>query len=388
MVLTHSAVATLAVADIEIPPRRRELRSVDDLAESIATLGLLNPITVTPQDNGYRLVAGFHRIEACKSIGWETIPAIVRDLSEIDAELAEIDENLIRNELSTLERAEHLARRKQLYESKYPEARRGGNYGNQHTGGKQRLNDIVSFSQDTSSRTGQSERSIQRDVRIADHIPDDVRDALRQTPIADRKVDLLELAGMEPSEQREIVNRIVSGDAQTVKDAKNLAVHFSSSSPEWYTPQHIIECVVDALGAIDVDPCSNSKTDPNVPAKHHLTVEDDGLSQPWFGRVYMNPPYGSEIKHWVDKLATEFESGHTTEAIALVPARTDTAWFRRLPSEHICFVSGRLAFSGHDTSAPFPSAVLYLGNSPERFASVFRDVGLIYQRVNANESVS
>ena len=48
------------------------------------------------------------------------------------------------------------------------------------------------------------------------------------------------------------------------------------------------------MGEIDLDPCSNSKAQPNVPALNHFTVEDDGLEQKWFGRVYMNPPYGRE----------------------------------------------------------------------------------------------
>lgn len=60
-----------------------------------------------------------------------------------------------RNELNALERGEQLARRKDIYEALYPETKRGGDYGNQFTGGKGRLNDTVSFSQDTAAQTGQ-----------------------------------------------------------------------------------------------------------------------------------------------------------------------------------------------------------------------------------------
>lgn len=220
MVLTHSAVTTVAVADIQVPPRKRRLRSVDDLAESINALGLLNPITVTEETGGYRLVAGYHRLEACKSLGWESIPAVVRELSELDAELAEIDENLIRNELTELERSEHLKRRKELYEARHPETKRGGDYGNQYTGGRSRLNDTVSFSQDTAAKTGQSERTIQRDVRIAQHIAEDVKDAIRDTKIADSKTDLLELARLPEDDQRQVAEKIARGEATKVKEAK------------------------------------------------------------------------------------------------------------------------------------------------------------------------
>ena len=91
-----------------------------------------------------------------------------------------------------------------------------------------------------------------------------------------------------------------------------------------------IEAVVACLGTIDLDPCSNAEGKPNVPARKHYTAADDGLSKQWRGRVYMNPPYGDEIDAWVAKLCEEHQAGRVPEAIALVPARTDTEWFARL----------------------------------------------------------
>ena len=155
-------------------------------------------------------------------------------------------------------------------------------------------------------------------------------------------------------------------------------VHYSSESDEWWTPSDIIERVVQVLGVIDLDPCSNSKTKPNVPAKEHFTKEDDGLAHDWLGRVYMNPPYGRELVLWVEKLAGEFEAGKVKEALALVPSRTDTEWFRRLRTYPRAFLFGRLQFSGHENSAPFPSMVVHLGRSESKFVSVFAEVGDIY----------
>ena len=103
--------------------RKRQLvaEKVQELAESIKELGLLQPIVVTKDK---KLIAGFHRLEACKLLGWQEINCIIREYDELEAELAEIDENLIRAELTVLERAEHLRRRKEIYEAKHPEARR------------------------------------------------------------------------------------------------------------------------------------------------------------------------------------------------------------------------------------------------------------------------
>lgn len=158
----------------------------------------------------------------------------------------------------------------------------------------------------------------------------------------------------------------------------------SSLTPEWYTPSEVIERVVAVLGAIDLDPCSNEYGGPRIPAAHHFTAADDGLSQPWRGRVYMNPPYGKEIGAWVDKLAEEFEYQNVSEAIALVPVRTDTAWWAHLPAPMVCFVTGRLTFSDHPTPAPFPSAVCYLGPNQRRFAEEFITLGLIYVRLETD----
>jgi len=134
------------------------------------------------------------------------------------------------------------------------------------------------------------------------------------------------------------------------------------------------------LGEIDLDPCSNSKTEPNIPAHHYYTIADNGLLQDWFGRVYMNPPYGREIAKWVRRLVSEYDNGNVREAIALVPARTDTAWFRLLRDGTICFIDGRLHFSNSKDGAPFPSAAIYLGKRVDVFDGVFSDIGDVWKR--------
>lgn len=152
---------------------------------------------------------------------------------------------------------------------------------------------------------------------------------------------------------------------------------FSSASAEWLTPPEIVVAVCDMLGQIDLDPCAEDAKE--VPASQHYTILDNGLVHPWPGRVYMNPPYGRKIESWVWKLRYEYEnSKHTTEAIALVPARTDTLWWRLLARYPVCFIAGRLRFSGHVNAAPFPSAVIYLGPNVEKFVAVFGKLGKCY----------
>lgn len=151
----------------------------------------------------------------------------------------------------------------------------------------------------------------------------------------------------------------------------------SSDDIEWYTPPEIRAAVVDALGGrVDVDPCADpGKT---FPATEHFTAEDNGLVRPWLGRVYMNPPYGRTIGQWTTKLKDELRNGWALEAVALLPARVDTTWWHELAPPVVCFIRGRLRFSGYEQSAPFPSVAAYFGPERERFMDAFARLGLVY----------
>lgn len=155
---------------------------------------------------------------------------------------------------------------------------------------------------------------------------------------------------------------------------------FSSDSNEWYTPSNVLEWVTDAMGEIDLDPCSNSHEAPNVPAKVHYTKEDDGIGKQWNGRVFMNPPYGREVGRWTRKAIEEFEAGRVSEMIVLVANRSDTQWFKKLARgcSGYCTIEGRLNFSNSRNSSTFPSAVFYFGENIKGFDLAFRDHGLIW----------
>ena len=110
----------------------------------------------------------------------------------------------------------------------------------------------------------------------------------------------------------------------------------TKNNDEWLTPPHILK----ALGEFDLDPCAPINR-PWDMAKKHYTVENDGLSQPWGGRVWLNPPYGRETFKWIERLA-EHRNG-----IALIFARTETQGFHEQiwqRAHSVFFFRGRLAF--------------------------------------------
>ncbi|MEX0271189.1 DNA N-6-adenine-methyltransferase [Leptolyngbyaceae cyanobacterium UHCC 1019] len=158
-----------------------------------------------------------------------------------------------------------------------------------------------------------------------------------------------------------------------------------NSHDEHYTPPEIVKRVVSCLGEIDLDPCSNSKLVPNIPAREHFTKEDDGLQFVWRGKVFMNPPYNSgQLLAWANHLVTNFECGETTEAIALVPAYTDTKWWGLMMPylPLICSIRGRLTFPPSTDAARFPSVLLYFGENEDGFCHHFESLGFISQLIS------
>ena len=117
-----------------------------------------------------------------------------------------------------------------------------------------------------------------------------------------------------------------------------LSAHQSAKmkNDEWLTPPEILA----PLGHFDLDPCSPINR-PWSTAANHLTILDDGLSKPWNGRVWLNPPFGREAVKWLRKLADH------NDGIALIPARTETAMFYETvwgKADSILFLKGRPHF--------------------------------------------
>jgi phage N-6-adenine-methyltransferase len=146
----------------------------------------------------------------------------------------------------------------------------------------------------------------------------------------------------------------------------------ASVSHEWETPGELLEALHAVFGRFDLDPCAPRRSRTRVRAKKHLTAEDDGLSAPWRGVVFVNPPYGRALAWWVAKARREVELKHAKTVVVLLPARPDTAYWH----EHVAgravvyFLRGRLRFGDGGQSAPFPSALAIWGAGPETVAAL------------------
>lgn len=128
---------------------------------------------------------------------------------------------------------------------------------------------------------------------------------------------------------------------------------FTSKTGLWETPQEFFDKLNREFD-FTLDACA---TPENAKCINFYSPEQDGLSMPWNGRVWCNPPYGRQVGQWVKKAYMSAQTGALV--VMLLPARTDTAWFHDYiyRRAEIRYVRGRLKFGGSRNSAPFPSMV-------------------------------
>ena len=188
----------MKLSEIIIPAGRRDINhvKVSELAESIKIVGLINPITV---GNDNTLIAGAHRLEACRLLGFDEIECVVLDCDELRTELVEIDENLIRNDLDPISIGELALRRDEILAELGLRAKIGQ--------GRPAKNGAVpaplKTTESIARESGISERTLQENKQLAKNLVPEAKEAVRQKALP--KSAALEISRLEPEKQREVV---------------------------------------------------------------------------------------------------------------------------------------------------------------------------------------
>lgn len=239
------------VNEIVVPGHRwRGMHDIASLAESMKEIGLLHPITITSEKV---LVSGLHRLRAAESLGWETIKASVLSGDELDAELAEIDENLISHRLTVAEQADHIARREALMTARGERAAGGGDRPSESdsnfdpvtvTGSKEKTTD------DLAKEAGMSKSSYQKRSKIGRGLTAETKEIVSEIdpndcdlPNSTRQLNYL--AGIEdPDDQAEIARKVATGEAVSVwtaseklKEEKGEEVGLEEMQKNWIDSQ-------------------------------------------------------------------------------------------------------------------------------------------------------
>lgn len=172
---------------------------------------------------------------------------------------------------------------------------------------------------------------------------------------------------------------------------------------EWYTPFRYIESARKVMGDIDLDPASCETANKTVKARRYFSIENDGLKQEWYGRVWLNPPYGDgnqyqkdrsavgAMRAWVGKLIECYELGFIEQGILCCTLENGAKWFNWLWNYTICFPDHKVRFCGSIPSdrwdekySHFHGTIfVYLGPHEGRFIAEFSQFGRIAKAIDA-----
>lgn len=207
---------TISMLTVDMLHRRKDARPLNDailpsLCDSIEEIGVVNPIRVRRDRDGYEVIAGAHRFAACDLIGLRQVPCIIVDDDDLHAELAMIDENLMRAELSASERATSTARRKAIYLELHPETAVGAAQAagmNRSMGNNVADNLSATFTAETAKATGKDERTIRRDAERGEKVVPEVMNKIAGTKL-DTGAYLDRIKNLPPDEQVKAVERDV-----------------------------------------------------------------------------------------------------------------------------------------------------------------------------------
>lgn len=351
--------------------------TVTDYAADIAEGATFPPVVVYFDGADYWLADGFHRLEAHKRLGLVEIAADVKQGTRRDAILYSVKANALhglRRTMADIERAVLMLKDDAEW-SQWPQGKVAEVVGCSRA----TVNRIIARHPELSCsqnkivvRNGQI--YTMDTANIGQRVPEFVDNpatwhtSYAYAPLEDAPPQ------MEPWP---------SPDLAILKPAPETRPHvaYNAGNNEWYTPPEYIAAAVEVMGGIDLDPATSEAANTVVGAARIFTAQDDGLLHFWQGRVWMNPPYASElVGRFADKLALHASVGDVTEAIVLVNNATETAWFNTLVgvASAVVFPRARVRFwqPGGTFGAPLQGqAVIYIGPSPAKFLDAFRRFG-------------
>lgn len=247
---TLQKIAMVRIDDIETGSRLRPATDagIESIIASIRELGVIkDPIHLRRTKRGLVLIAGLHRLEAARRLGWSEVEAKVwTDVTDDWARIMEIDDNLAGAELNALDTAVFLATRKAVYERLHPETKRGV------AGAKSRWDatDIVSvasFASATAEKFGMAERHVRRLIAAGSKLsPQDAR-LLRASPRPVTLKDLGVIAKVDAAERYSVVAALSEGKAKSAADARR-QYSVSNGGPQ-PAPKDLVEEAFKALSA-------------------------------------------------------------------------------------------------------------------------------------------
>ena len=205
----------IPVSNIKILNRLRKVNEdkVNELSESIKQIGLLHPLVVARKENYFLLLSGNHRFKSYQKLGYETIPAIVKEDDKTINQLIEVSENLISNRLNAIEESQHIVLREELLIKLGKKAVIGTN---QHNSDQKLTN------AELAKQLGVTRRVYSYKKQVANIIPE-VQKLIGNTKFAEKMMDMVHLSKQTKEIQIEVGKILHEGLATTYNRAFVLA---------------------------------------------------------------------------------------------------------------------------------------------------------------------
>ena len=181
--------------------------------------------------------------------------------------------------------------------------------------------------------------------------------------------------GKQESSVNRALKKLLKDNIISPDEYKKFSERFDTDI--WGTPKWVLDLASSVMGDIDLDPCTQSSNPTQ--ATRFFTEQDNGLIQPWCGRVWMNPPYNKPLP-WIQRLVEFYQSGEVVSAIALVKSgqlnNHGTGELIHKSAAAKGDWKGRLKFDslreGRTTKPPdFDVRLIYWGSEPDLFKTVF-----------------
>ena len=334
-----------------------------DLMKDVMNHGVREPIWLYEG----KILDGRNRYRAATALG---IEPQFREYEGDDAASFVISLNLHRRHLNEAQRAMVAAKLANMVQGQRTDVQPSANLQN------------VSQS-DAADMLNVSTRSVASAKKVIEEAPQEVVSAVEQGSIS------INLATQVLALPDEAKAEIAAAPAEQIKEVaqdvvKRAHVANNSGNNEWYTPAKYIELAREVMGSIDTDPATSEIANRTVKAEQIYTAEDDGRGKPWFGNVWMNPPYAQPlISEFCEELVQKYVGEEISQACVLVNNGTETQWFQKLLSaaSAVCFPKSRIKFvdpGGNPSGAPLQGqAIIYLGNYVEEFLNAFSGEGSV-----------
>jgi len=385
-----------------MPPLTAE--EYNELKSDIAQRGVMVPIEYDEHGN---VLDGHHRLQICVELGIRDFPKVIRaGMTEVEKRTHARKLNMARRQLTATQKRQAI--QDQLQET--PEmsdrqiAQAIGVANSTVTRNREKMVESGQLLQCNSSVGADGKvrpRQVERKPIVVEE-PDEEWDEEIEPTDDDVKAALYDLDELmvehpvltELVQDRPTLNELISsydGKGTFYEHAKSAVeeqpeihrphVSNNSGNNEWYTPKKYVDAARNVLGHIDLDPASCDYANKTIQAEHFYSVEDDGLTKEWCGKVWMNPPYNAEgVTRFTEKFVDEYNAGNIKEGIVLVNNATETSWFVNMVSaaSAVVFPRGRIRYESatRESLAPLQGqAFLYFGKNTEKFFECFSDIG-------------